>query len=98
MFERFTNRARHVIVLAQSEARRLQHNYIGTEHLLLGLLGETDGLAARALERFGMSLADARQEVVARIGTGKKPLAEGHIPFTPRAKKGLDVGVSVALG
>ena len=97
MFERFTNRARHVIVLAQSEARRLQHNYIGTEHLLLGLLGETDGLAARALEHFGMSLADARQEVVARIGTGKKPLVEGHIPFTPRAKKVLELALREAL-
>src|SRR6266702_3034016 len=78
MFERFTNRARHVVVLAQEEARRLQHNYIGTEHILLGLLGEPGGLAAQALDRFGMSLADAREEVKAVVGTGSKAMS-GHI-------------------
>jgi ATP-dependent Clp protease ATP-binding subunit ClpA len=70
MFERFTERARHVVVLAQEEARRLQHNYIGTEHILLGLLGEPDGVAYRALESFGMSLDETRDEVKAIVGAG----------------------------
>ena len=96
MFERFTNRARHVIVLAQEEARGLGHNYIGTEHLLLGLLGEGGGIAGQALERRGMSLAQAREEVVARIGRGQQPVS-GHIPFTPRAKKVLELGLREAL-
>src|SRR6266702_1856886 len=96
MFERFTNRARHVVVLAQEEARRLQHNYIGTEHILLGLLGEPGGLAAQALDRFGMSLADAREEVKAVVGTGSKAMS-GHIPFTPRAKKTLELALREAL-
>ncbi|MGH3150417.1 MAG: Clp protease N-terminal domain-containing protein, partial [Streptosporangiaceae bacterium] len=90
MFERFTNRARHVVVLAQEEARRLRHNYIGTEHLLLGLLSESDGLACRALTGFGMSLEGTRQEVKDLIGPGTKELS-GHIPFTPRAKKTLEL-------
>ena len=96
MFERFTSRARHVIVLAQEEARGLQHNYIGTEHILLGLLGEPSEIAARALGSFGISLASAREEVTARIGIGKKPL-QGHIPFTPRAKKTLELALREAL-
>jgi ATP-dependent Clp protease ATP-binding subunit ClpA len=96
MFERFTNRARHVVVLAQEEARQLQHNYIGTEHILLGLLGESDGLACRALERFGMSLDGARDEVKAIVGTGKSA-PSGHIPFTPRAKKTLELALREAL-
>jgi ATP-dependent Clp protease ATP-binding subunit ClpA len=96
MFERFTNRARHVIVLAQEEARRLQHNYIGTEHILLGLLGEPSGLAFRALEGFGMSLDGAREEVKAIVGTGSGKLS-GHIPFTPRAKKTLELALREAL-
>src|ERR1700735_209463 len=96
MFERFTNRARHVVVLAQEEARRLHHNYIGTEHLLLGLLAEPDGLAFRALDRFGMSLDGAREEVLAILGLGKKAMA-GHIPFTPRAKKTLELALREAL-
>src|SRR4030081_3308643 len=96
MFERFTNRARHVVVLAQEEARRLQHNYIGTEHVLLGLLGEPGGLAAQALDRFGMSLAEAREEVKALVGTGDKTMS-GHIPFTPRAKKTLELALREAL-
>jgi ATP-dependent Clp protease ATP-binding subunit ClpC len=96
MFERFTNRARHVVVLAQEEARRLHHNYIGTEHILLGLLGEPDGVAYRALERFGMSLDGTRDEVRAIVGIGKgKP--SGHIPFTPRAKKTLELSLREAL-
>ena len=96
MFERFTNRARHVVVLAQEEARRLQHNYIGTEHILLGLLGEPGGIAAQALDRFGMSLAGAREEVKAVVGTGNKTIS-GHIPFTPRAKKTLELALREAL-
>jgi ATP-dependent Clp protease ATP-binding subunit ClpA len=95
MFERFTNSARHVVVLAQEEARLLQHNYIGTEHLLLGLLGE-QGKASEALERFGMSLAGAREDVTAAIGLGKAPVS-GHIPFTPRAKKTLELALREAL-
>jgi ATP-dependent Clp protease ATP-binding subunit ClpC len=96
MFERFTNRARHVVVLAQEEARRLHHNYIGTEHVLLGLLGEPEGIAARALEGFGMSLEGTREEVkaIVGVGTGK---ATGHIPFTPRAKKTLEYALREAL-
>jgi len=96
MFERFTNRARHAIVLAQEEARRLQHNYIGTEHILLGLLGEPGGLAARALEGFGMSLDGTREEVETIVGTGSGKLS-GHIPFTPRAKKTLELALREAL-
>ena len=96
MFERFTNRARHVVVLAQEEARGLQHNYIGTEHILLGLLGEPGGVAAQALDRFGMTLAGAREEVKAIIGIGKGAVS-GHIPFTPRAKKTLELALREAL-
>jgi ATP-dependent Clp protease ATP-binding subunit ClpA len=96
MFERFTNRARHVVVLSQEEARELQHNYIGTEHILLGLLAESDGAAFQALARFGMTLDGARDEVKAIIGLGKaKP--SGHIPFTPRAKKVLELSLREAL-
>jgi len=96
MFERFTNRARRVVVLSQEEARRLQHNYIGTEHILLGLLGEPGGLAFQALERFGMSLDSTREEVEAIVGTGKAKHS-GHIPFTPRAKKILELALREAL-
>ncbi len=96
MFERFTDRARHVVVLAQEEARRLQHNYIGTEHILLGLLGEQGGAAYRALETFGMSLEGTRQEVTAIIGLGKSE-PSGRIPFTPRAKKTLELALREAL-
>jgi ATP-dependent Clp protease ATP-binding subunit ClpA len=95
MFERFTNRARHVVVLAQEEARRLQHNYIGTEHILLGLLGEQGGIACRALAGFGMSLDDARDEVKGIVGLGKRA-PSGHIPFTPRAKKTLELALREA--
>ena len=96
MFERFTDKARHVVVLAQEEARRLQHNYIGTEHILLGLLAEPRGLAFRALERFGMSLDGTREEVKAMIGIGTTTVS-GHIPFTPRAKKILELALREAL-
>jgi ATP-dependent Clp protease ATP-binding subunit ClpA len=96
MFERFTNRARHVVVLSQEEARELQHNYIGTEHILLGLIGESGGLAAQALARFDMTLDGTRDEVKGIIGLGKaKP--SGHIPFTPRAKKVLELALREAL-
>jgi ATP-dependent Clp protease ATP-binding subunit ClpA len=96
MFERFTNRARHVVVLAQEEARGLRHNYIGTEHILLGLLGESEGLASRALTGLGISLEGTRQEVIDLVGAGKKE-PRGHIPFTPRAKKTLEFGLREAL-
>ena len=96
MFERFTAYARHVVVLAQEEARRLNHNYIGTEHILLGLLGEDEGIGFRVLESFGMSLDGTREEVVAIVGAGKaKPV--NHIPFTPRAKKTLELSLREAL-
>ena len=96
MFERFTNRARQVVVLSQEEAVRLRHNYIGTEHILLGLIGESDGVASQALARFDMSLDDIRDEVKAIIGLGKiEP--SGHIPFTPRAKKVLELALREAL-
>jgi ATP-dependent Clp protease ATP-binding subunit ClpC len=96
MFERFTNRARHAVVLAQEEARRLRHNYIGTEHVLLGLLGVPDGLACRALDGVGMSLEAVRDEVTAIVGTGATSVS-GHIPFTPRAKKTLELSLREAL-
>ena len=96
MFERFTAHARHVVVLAQEEARQLNHNYIGTEHVLLGLLGEREGIAFRVLESFGLSRDSARQEVAGLVGTGKKA-PSGHIPFTPRAKKSLEYSLREAL-
>jgi ATP-dependent Clp protease ATP-binding subunit ClpA len=96
MFERFTNSARHVVVIAQDEARGLQHNYIGTEHILLGLLAEPEGVAAQVLGRFGMSLTGAREDVRRIVGTGKSQMS-GHIPFTPRAKKTLELALREAL-
>src|SRR3984957_14340633 len=96
MFERFTQRARHTVVLAQEEARRMHHNYIGTEHVLLGLLGEPEGGAARALAGFGFTLEGTRQEVSAIVAPGKKEMS-GHIPFTPRAKKTLELALREAL-
>jgi len=96
MFERFTKQARHVVVLAQEEARRLNHNYIGTEHILLGLLGERGGIACRVLDGVGMSLDGAREEVRGAVGPGKKT-PTGHIPFTPRAKKTLELALREAL-
>jgi ATP-dependent Clp protease ATP-binding subunit ClpC len=90
MFERFTERARRVIVLAQEEARMLYHNYIGTEHILLGLIHEGEGVAAKALESLGISLDAVRQQVEEIIGQGQQA-PSGHIPFTPRAKKVLEL-------
>jgi hypothetical protein len=96
MFERFTDRARRVVVLAQEEARLLDHNYIGTEHLLLGLIHEGEGVGAQALESLDISLESARAEVQRRIGHGAG-MPEGHIPFTPRAKKVLELSLREAL-
>src|SRR6476469_3681428 len=86
VFERFTDRARRVVVLAQEEARILNHNYTGTEHILLGLIREGEGVAAKALESLGISLEAVRQQVEEIIGQGQQA-PSGHIPFTPRAKK-----------
>ncbi|MCH7581634.1 MAG: ATP-dependent Clp protease ATP-binding subunit [Acidobacteria bacterium] len=96
MFERFTDRARRVVVLAQEEARLLNHNYIGTEHILLGLLNEGEGIAAQALESLDIDLASVREEVVKIIGQGQQS-PSGHIPFTPRAKKVLELSLREAL-
>jgi ATP-dependent Clp protease ATP-binding subunit ClpC len=96
MFERFTDRARRVVVLAQDEARRLDHNYIGTEHILLGLIHEGEGVAAKALESLGISLDAVRQQVEEIIGQGQQA-PSGHIPFTPRAKKVLELSLREAL-
>ncbi len=96
MFERFTDRARRVVVLAQDEARALNHNYIGTEHLLLGLIHEGEGVAAKALEQMGISLEAVREKVVEIIGEGQQA-PKGHIPFTPRAKKVLELSLREAL-
>jgi Clp amino terminal domain, pathogenicity island component/UvrB/uvrC motif len=92
MFERFTERARRAVVLAQEEARKLDHGYIGTEHLLLGLIHEGEGVAAQALESLGISLKTVRDQVVARVGRGQRP-PSGHIPFTERAKRVLELSL-----
>ena len=96
MFERFTERARQVVVLAQDEARSLKHNYIGTEHLLLGLLREEEGIAARVLGDLGVTLEDVRARVVRIVGRGDE-FAGGQIPFTPRSKKALELSLREAL-
>ncbi|WP_372595302.1 ATP-dependent Clp protease ATP-binding subunit [Actinotalea sp.] len=96
MFERFTDRARRVVVLAQEEARMLNHNYIGTEHILLGLIHEGEGVAAKALESLGISLDAVRSQVQEIIGEGQQA-PSGHIPFTPRAKKVLELSLREAL-
>src|ERR1700761_8290738 len=96
MFERFSNRARHVVVLSQEEARLLNHNYIGTEHILLGLLGEPESIGGQVLASFGITRDIARAEVEERIGGGKSALS-GHTPFTPRAKKTLELSLREAL-
>src|SRR5262249_46505489 len=96
MFERFTNRARRVVVLAQEEARLLKHNYIGTEHLLLALVHEGQGVGARALAEFELTLDQLREDVTKRVGTGSSA-PSGHIPFTPRAKKVLELSLREAL-
>jgi ATP-dependent Clp protease ATP-binding subunit ClpA len=97
MFERFTAHARHTVVLAQEEARRMSHNYIGTEHILLGLLGEPEGIAYRVLEAHGIHLREARQDLTEIVGPGKQEPKGGHIPFTPRAKKVLELSLREAL-
>ncbi len=97
MFERFTPRARQAVVLAQEEARLLQHNYIGTEHILLGLIHLGDGIAAQALSRFGLTLDAARLQVREEIGAGQQEPPPGHIPFTPRSKKILELSLREAL-
>ena len=96
MFERFTDRARRVVVLAQEEARMLNHNYIGTEHILLGLIHEGEGVAARALESLGISLEAVRQQIEEIIGQGEQA-PSWHIDFTPRAKKVLELSSREAL-
>ncbi|APF40910.1 ATP-dependent Clp protease ATP-binding subunit [Neomicrococcus aestuarii] len=96
MFERFTDRARRVVVLAQEEARMLNHNYIGTEHILLGLIHEGEGVAAKALEAMSISLGAVREQVQETIGQGQQA-PSGHIPFTPRAKKVLELSLREAL-
>jgi ATP-dependent Clp protease ATP-binding subunit ClpC len=96
MFERFTDRARRVVVLAQEEARMLNHNYIGTEHILLGLIHEGEGVAAKAMESLGISLDSVREQVQEIIGQGQQA-PSGHIPFTPRAKKVLELSLREAL-
>jgi ATP-dependent Clp protease ATP-binding subunit ClpC len=99
MFERFTERARRVVVLAQEEARALSHNYIGTEHILLGLIHENEGVAAKSLESIGISLDVVRTQVEEIIGEGRIT-PSGQIPFTPRAKKVLELSLreSMQLG
>jgi hypothetical protein len=96
MFERFTDRARRVVVLAQDESRRLKHNYIGTEHILLGIVSLGDGVAAKALESLGIGLDPVRQQVEEIVGVGKGSQS-GHIPFTPRAKKVLELSLRESL-
>ena len=96
MFERFTVRARRVVVLAQEEARELGHNYIGTEHLLLGLIREDEGMAARALDGLGISRPAVREQVL-KLAVRGGHAGSGHIPFTPRAKKALELSLREAL-
>ena len=97
MFERFTDRARRVVVLAQEEARLLNHSYIGTEHLLLGLVRESEGVAAKALTSLGIELDAVREHVEEIVGRGSQGPSSGHIPFTPRAKKVLELSLREAL-
>lgn len=96
MFERFTDRARRVVVYAQDEAKTLEHNYIGTEHLLLGLLREEEGIAAQALASFSVTVEAVREHVVRETSRGNGA-SVGHIPFTPRAKKALELALREAL-
>jgi ATP-dependent Clp protease ATP-binding subunit ClpA len=96
MFERFTERARQVVVMAQDEARALNHNYIGTEHLLLGLLREQEGIAARVLESLHVTIEEVRAQVARIVGPGEE-VTTGQIPFTPRAKRVLELGLREAL-
>jgi ATP-dependent Clp protease ATP-binding subunit ClpC len=94
VFERFTDRARRAVVRAQEEARTLNHDFIGTEHLLLGLVGEGHGVAAKALESLGISMEAVRQRVEDIVPPGQVEVRSGHIPFTPRAKKVLELSLS----
>jgi ATP-dependent Clp protease ATP-binding subunit ClpC len=96
MFERFTERAREVVVLAQDEARALKHNYIGTEHILLGLLREEEGLAARVLESLDITVEEVRAQVARIVGQGDE-VTTGQIPFTPRAKMVLELALREAM-
>ena len=96
MFQRFTDRGRRVVCLAQEEARLLRHNYVGTEHLLLGLLHEGEGDAAKALARRGVTWQDVQDQVGEIIGHGREPVT-GHIPLTPRTKKVLELSLREAL-
>ncbi len=96
MFERFTDRARRVVVLAQEEARELNHNYIGTEHLLLGIVRDGEGVGAMALQALGVSLGDVRRQVIEIVGVGSQT-PSGHVPFTPRGKKVLELALREAL-
>ena len=96
MFERFTARARRAVVNAQQEARELNHNYIGTEHLLLGLMREPESVAARALQELKISQDTVRERVIQIVGRGQQP-PSGHVPFTPRAKKVLELSLREAL-
>ena len=96
MFERFTERGRQVVVLAHDEARAFKHNYIGTEHILLGLLREEDGLAARVLESLSVTVEEVRAQVARIVGQGDE-MVTGQIPFTPRAKKVLELSLREAL-
>jgi len=96
MFELFTDRARKVVNLAQEEARMLNHNYIGTEHILLGLIHEGEGVAAKALESLGISLEDVHSQVEDIIGQGEQA-PSGPIPFTPRGKKVLEMSLRESL-
>ena len=97
MFERFTDRARRVIVLAQEEARMLGHSYIGTEHFLLGIMHDGENAAAKALVSLGISLDAMRQAIEDIVGRGEQPRPAGHIPFTPRAKKVLELSLRESL-
>ena len=97
MFERFTDQARRAVVLAQEEARMLNHDYIGSEHILLGLIDEGDGAAAQALKRLGVTEQAVHQQVEETVGRGKRPARAGHIPFTREAKKVLQLSLRAAL-
>jgi ATP-dependent Clp protease ATP-binding subunit ClpC len=97
MFERFTDRARRVVVLAQEEARMLNHDYVGTEHILVALIREGGGIAAQALQSLGITAEAARQQVEEVVGRGQTDPQRGHLPFTPRAKKTLELALREAL-
>jgi ATP-dependent Clp protease ATP-binding subunit ClpC len=97
VFEGFTERARQVVVYAQEEGRGLRHDYIGTEHILLGLLRQEEGLAARVLEHLGFTVERVREQVVRIVGPGEQELTSGQIPFTPRAKRVLEMSLREAL-